>query len=372
MSNETLLAQVSRKALEKYDYVSPLHFLRILLEELPELHVAFDPIRKAGYVLTTVNDALTDEKLADSVVPGERYVYYILVRHGVSSTSTCKPTAVGSPSVGTTVATLISCNFLLLAYSRQAEALTSAPPLLTILINRAYPYSVLLLTIHLVFHAFASGFSSNLQRAIDTVSLLFHNSAGEVLPFVVFEIIKLKSFMSALESSETSKVPKRELTSKDSIRLRKNNRVSLNWKGNRTSYTPSIDVGTIRRFSSVRGNTESKIQRGSVALWLDDDYRDNDDEGGFPTSTRTRYANRQSLRFGGQTPVAAFKSERVTRKDGFTIYVVKNISQSKLYFHYNFFAQINQSNVIMQMMCAYTIAYDIQINCVCVQTKLFT
>ena len=86
MSNETLLARVSRKALDQYDYVSSLHFLRILLEELPELHVAFDPIRKAGYALTTVNDALTDEMLADSVVPGERYIHYILVCHGISST----------------------------------------------------------------------------------------------------------------------------------------------------------------------------------------------------------------------------------------------------------------------------------------------
>lgn len=73
MNSETLLAQLSRRALERYEYVTPLHFLRVMLEELPELHRAFDPLRKAGYILTTVKDTLTDEKLAaESVVTGER------------------------------------------------------------------------------------------------------------------------------------------------------------------------------------------------------------------------------------------------------------------------------------------------------------
>ena len=190
---------------------------------------------------------------------------------------------------------------------------------------------------------FDSGFSADLQRAMDTVGFLFHNSAGEVLPFVVFEIIKMESFSSAFKSSETSTTPKRGITSRESIRMRQNNRVSLTSIRGVRAF--DINAGsTSRRFFSVRGNmglreAGMKIKRGSVAHLLEeDDSSDDDDEGESPISLRIPNNANKSLRYGGQTAADAFKSERIfpTRKDGLTIYAVKNITESKFYFGYTF------------------------------------
>lgn len=53
----------------KYGYVSVMHFLKLLIEELPEESTAFDPLRESGYAVQGVHNLLTDELLTSEFPP---------------------------------------------------------------------------------------------------------------------------------------------------------------------------------------------------------------------------------------------------------------------------------------------------------------
>jgi len=53
----------------KYGYVSVMHFLKLLIEELPEESTAFDPLREAGYPVQGAHILLTEALLTAEFPP---------------------------------------------------------------------------------------------------------------------------------------------------------------------------------------------------------------------------------------------------------------------------------------------------------------